>query len=264
MSSAIPSDLADALGDPMRLVTIIGRGHSGTRAISHTLSRSGVYMGIPQNSAGDLLPPDDIYEACRVIAKHVEYVGELRWDFSKLHTMVIDPAFTRLITSYLASVIDSPGGRDGWRGWKIPETTLCYPWIVRLLPDARYIHWVRDPRDCILGQHLTDDMTRFGVPVPEAGDESERRAISYLYQAQIMRDTPAPANVVKVRFEDFVLDHPRTLARVGAMLGIELRAVPVRPEAVGRWRTNPEHRELDILQPELERLGYLEAAENER
>ena len=28
----------------MTLVTIIGRGHSGTRAISHTLYASGVYM----------------------------------------------------------------------------------------------------------------------------------------------------------------------------------------------------------------------------
>ena len=29
----------------MSLITIIGRGHSGTRAISHTLYASGVYMG---------------------------------------------------------------------------------------------------------------------------------------------------------------------------------------------------------------------------
>ena len=31
------------------LITIIGRGHSGTRSISHPLSASGVYMGEPLN-----------------------------------------------------------------------------------------------------------------------------------------------------------------------------------------------------------------------
>ena len=48
------------------LITIIGRGHSGTRAISHTLSASGVWMGEPLNMSGDLLPPEAMYEASRL------------------------------------------------------------------------------------------------------------------------------------------------------------------------------------------------------
>ena len=67
----------------MGLVTIIGRGHSGTRAISHTLTASGVYMGEPLNVSGDLLPPDAMYEACRVMARHVVHLGGMRWDFSR-------------------------------------------------------------------------------------------------------------------------------------------------------------------------------------
>ena len=35
------------------LTTIIVRGHSGTRAISHTLSASGVWMGEPLNGSED-------------------------------------------------------------------------------------------------------------------------------------------------------------------------------------------------------------------
>ena len=53
------------------LVTVIGRGHSGTRAMSHTLSASGVYMGDQLNGSGDLLPPEAMYAACRIIARHV-------------------------------------------------------------------------------------------------------------------------------------------------------------------------------------------------
>src|SRR5512146_2971188 len=110
------------------LVTVIGRGHSGTRAMSQTLSESGVYMGEPLNDSWDLIPPEDMYEACRVLARYVTYKGGLEWDFSRLHTEPIDPAFKRLLASYLSSVLFSPAPR---KGWKIPETTLCYPWIVR-------------------------------------------------------------------------------------------------------------------------------------
>src|SRR5574340_571876 len=107
------------------LVPVIGRGHSGTRAMSQTLSDSGIYMGEPLSKSWDLLPPEDMYDACRVMARYVTHLGGLEWDFSSLHTMPIDPAFTRLIESYLTSVLSSEAPR---KGWKIPETTLCYPW----------------------------------------------------------------------------------------------------------------------------------------
>ena len=41
------------------MITVIGRGHGGTRAMSHTLSESGVYMGATLNGSGDLIPPED-------------------------------------------------------------------------------------------------------------------------------------------------------------------------------------------------------------
>src|SRR5690606_2139230 len=77
--------------DASQLITIIGRGHGGTRAMSHTLSQSGIYMGNTLNASGDLLPPQPMYDACRIIARHVVHKGGVKWDFSKLHTMPIDP-----------------------------------------------------------------------------------------------------------------------------------------------------------------------------
>ena len=64
------------------LITVIGRGHSGTRSISHTLSASGVFMGEPLNVSGDLLPPEKMYDACRVFAQYVKYEGNNTWDSS--------------------------------------------------------------------------------------------------------------------------------------------------------------------------------------
>ena len=78
----------------MPFVTIIGRGHSGTRAISHTLYASGVYMGSMLNRSGDLLPPQQMYDACRVLARYVTWQGGLNWDFSRLFDMEIPDEFT--------------------------------------------------------------------------------------------------------------------------------------------------------------------------
>ncbi|NLF18315.1 MAG: sulfotransferase [Lentisphaerae bacterium] len=218
------------------LITVIGRGHGGTRAMSHTLSASGVYMGSKLNVSGDLLPPDDMYEACRVMARHVVHLGGLRWDFSKLHSMPIDPAFTRLVESFLSSVLSSDAPR---RGWKLPETTLVFPWIVRLFPDIHYIHWVRDPRDSILGAHLTDDLADFGVPYDRTDDIRLRRAISWRYQMEIVRATPKPRHWHSVRFEDFILKQDDALAGLSSFLGFPLEKIPVRPDAVGRYLKDP-------------------------
>ena len=156
----------------MPLVTIIGRGHSGTRAISHTLYASGVFMGNRLNRSGDLLPPQQMYDACRVMAPYVEWKGGLSWDFSQLHEMDIPQEFIDLIHGYLGGVLaEQKRNPDALIGWKIPETTLVFPWIRRLFPDIKFIFWVRNPRDCILRRHTTDDLARFGIPYPETTDD---------------------------------------------------------------------------------------------
>ncbi len=229
------------------LVTVIGRGHSGTRAMSRTLAESGVYMGAQLNGSSDLIPPDDLYEACRVMAKHVVHKGGLNWDFSNLHTMPIDPAFTRLVESYLSSVLES---KEENRGWKLPETTLILPWIARMFPDIYYIYWTRDPRDSILSDHLTDDLADFGIPYDPTEDLSERRAISWQYQYELMRSTPSPSRRIDVRFEEFVMDQEATLGRIESFLDIPLVRIPVQPEAVSRWKLAPNPVDFDFFPKE--------------
>jgi hypothetical protein len=242
----------------MTMIAVIGRGHSGTRILSHTLRASGVDMGSKLNESGDLVPADALYEACRVMARHVIYLGNQRWDFRKLHTVPLDPAFTRLIESYLASVLASEAEH---KGWKLPETTLVYPWIVRLFPEIRYIHWVRDPRDCILGRHLTDDLADFGVPCDRFEDVLMRRALSWKYQAQIVQATPPPSHFLTMSFESFVLQQDQALARLREFLGIPLVKVEVHPQAVGRWRRFPLVDRLDLLREDLIAYGYAQPSD---
>lgn len=235
------------------LVTIIGRGHGGTRAMSRTLSESGVYMGGELNPSYDLVPAEELYEACRVMARNIVHLGGLRWDFSKLHMMPIAPEFTGLVESYLSSVLSSASEN---KGWKLPETTLIYPWIVRMFPEAYFIHWNRDPRDSILDGHMTDDLGDFGVLYDRTDDVRLMRAISWKYQREIVKATPPPSHVIDVRFEDFVLDQEHTLTRLEGFLGIPLARIEVRPEAVGRWKTAEGHIEFDFLKDDMAELGY--------
>lgn len=223
------------------LITVIGRGHSGTRAISHTLYASGVYMGSQLNPSGDKIPPHDMYDACRVLAKYVTWKGGLSWNFEPIFTMPIDPDFERLINTYLSDVLRAS---DTYRGWKIPETTLVYPWITRMFPETRFIHWIRDPRDCILGSHKTDNLRDFGIDYTQTDDIYERRAISWYYQYQLMKATPKPKHVMQVRFEDFVLNQEQTLERLEAFLDMSLGRIIVRPEAVERWKRVEEPKPL--------------------
>ena len=237
----------------MSLITVIGRGHSGTRAISHTLYASGVFMGHTLNRSGDKVPPQMLYDACRVMAKHVQWKGGLEWDFDALHSVDIDPEFEDLISEYLADVL-----KDGskHRGWKLPETTLIYPWIVRLFPEIKYIHWIRDPRDSIIGRHRTDDLADFGIDYERTDEIRRRRAISWKYQYDLMQSTPKPRQWMLVRFEDFVLRQEEVLGDLEAFLGFELGRIVVREDSIGRWKTDEEVHMFDFFAEAMAENGY--------
>ncbi|MCB0053429.1 MAG: sulfotransferase, partial [Caldilinea sp.] len=202
--------------------------------------------------------------------------GGLTWDFSALHTMPIPDEFTDLVNEYLKKVL---AAKDEHKGWKIPETTLVFPWIVRIFPEIKYIHWVRNPRDNILARHLTDDLGDFGVPHPDAEEllverypaELEaaatpeqreeliwrmRRAISWQYQHEIVAATPKPANWLVVRFEDFVNQQDATLARLEAYLGFPLGRIIVRREPVGRYDRAEGPSYFDFLEEGMREFGY--------
>lgn len=241
----------------MPLVTIIGRGHSGTRAISHTLYASGVFMGNHLNRSGDLIPPYEMYNACRIMAEHVQWTGDLNWDFSQLHEMEIPLNFKNLIYSYLGDVLNEHDRNpDKLVGWKIPETTLVFPWIRRMFPDMKYIYWIRDPRDCILSRHGTDDMARYDIGYPQTDNERLRRAISWKYQYDLVQATPTPKNWYAVRFEDFVLKQDETLAGLEEYLGIPLGKIIVRPDAVERYKQDDDVHYFDFFGPSMDEFGY--------
>ncbi len=235
------------------MITVIGRGHSGTRAISHTLYASGVFMGRQLNASGDLLPPHLMYDACRVFGRYVKWNGDLSWDFGRVHAVDIPERFINLFNRYLETVLNH---RGNLKGWKIPETTLVYPWIVRMFPDIHYIFWIRNPRDSIIGRHRTDDMRDFGIQYPETDDERLRRAISWQYQYDLVKSTPKPKRWIEVRFEDFVTKQEETLERLEAFLEIPLARIIMRQDTINRWQHDEGVNYFDFFEPAMLEYGY--------
>jgi len=193
-------------------------------------------MGKWLNTAGDKIPGHPLYEAARLLAAHVDRTGDLTWDFAAVHSTPIDSEFASLIDGYLEDVLRSKSSR---KGWKLPETTLVYPWITRLFPRANYVCIVRDPRDCLLGRHQTDDLRDWGIPCGEPRGEIEERVASWKYHQDIVKGTPIPERFISVKFEDLVLEQEMTLRRLEDFLEIPLARIVVDPTHVGKWRADP-------------------------
>ena len=88
-----------------------------------------------------------------------------------------------------------------------------------------------------------------------------QRAISWLYQYELMKSTPKPKNYIVVRFEDFVLKQEETLERLECFLGIPLARIVVRPDSVGRWKTADGNYNFDFLAESLEENQYHQDSE---
>ena len=125
-----------------------------------------------------------------------------------------------------------------------------------MFPQIKYIFWIRDPRDCVIGGHLTDDLHKFGIDYPETSDERERRAISWKFQYDLVKATPRPENWIEVRLEDFVLRQDETLKRLEKFLGIPMAKIPVKPEALGRWKTDTDRLDFECFAPARQEYGF--------
>jgi hypothetical protein len=213
------------------LVIVIGRGHSGTRAIAKGLHASGVYMGSVFN--GD--PLDYVWEGCDIIkqinnmSKNSIYLGEYEWDFSKFVKDDIPVEFINSLEQYLEPIFKS---ENVLKGWKLPEFNLVYPYLVRIFPEAKFIHWVRHPLDNILKPHTTDKMKNIDF---ERKGMYFNRAISWKYQWNIVEKTPKPKNFLRLKLEDYVANPKSTEKKLTAFLGIPLKMPPTKKEVVGRW-----------------------------
>jgi len=210
---------------PELFTTVIARGGSATRAIADSLKRSGINMG-KTNVFGDKPPYQIIYDLARLMCTDYMRVRGEEFDFTAALENPVPDVARHGIETYLSDIALVSGPR----GWKLPETVLIFPWLVRLYPDLWYIYWTRGVWD--LRNHKSDMLlVEWGV-LPETRDLMRLAALSWKLQYDIVAQTPRPARWLHVRMEDYVLDHNRTRARLEQFLGMSLDMTPPRPETV--------------------------------
>lgn len=237
----------------MKHVIIVGRGHGGTRAAARTLHESGFFMSDNLNDSYDLVPGALMYDAVRLVGERVRYTGD-GWDFADVLNTPLTQDYIDLVRAYLEPL----QGRKRI-AWKLPESVLGLPWLVQLFPNAYFIHWVRDGRDNILGEHGTDDLSAYHVPFNRSDNRIINAAQSWAYHLAIVAATPKPKRWLTVRLRDFALNQEVTLRRMSRFLRADLTSIPVSIESIGRWQQHADTLTpaLPILQPYLEAYDYL-------
>lgn len=238
-------------------VIIVGRGHGGTRAAANLLIDSGVFLGKKLGVTKDLFPATWLLEANEIASERVKSEGELsdwKWNFSGL----VDTEPTNEFQNYVRIYAHQVLSHDPPSGWKFPLSTYCYPWLVKMFPEAYFIQWIRDPRDMILRQNFPDhDLLRFGIPSEQIKDKFRSRLRSWTYLSAIVEATPEPKRFITVKLEDFVLDHQTQVDRLSNFLSIPLKPIYVKKEVVGRYKSYndlPTHPEATRF---MQKFGYI-------
>ncbi len=235
-----------------KLVTIIGRGHSGTRIPSAVLHDNGIFMGksVAGRVSKDTTPAKPMYETVRYMNKFVKYNGSLQWDISHFLDNPPDRQFETLIRGYLRGILahNSP-----IKGWKIPETTFTYPWLTQLFPNAFYIIWDRHPYDSVLSPHVSDKLERWGIPY-----EGNGSIASYKYQYDLIKNTPTPKHLLRVKYEDFCLRPQKWTAEISKFIGHPLKINPksIKTTSVNKWKTVKDRQDSPVLRKLALDLGY--------
>lgn len=229
------------------IAALVGRGHGGTRAGASWLRAAGFDIG-DTNPSLDRKPFDPIYDAGRMTMQAVRHLGGDRWDLDALNTCPIPRPWIERWETYLHSVT-----RNGKSlvAWKLPETVLSYPWLVRAFPEVRFVVWHRDPRNAVTGFHITDNMAEWGLcNWPQRG-VMQQRALSWLVQFHLLEGAVRPPHWARVRLRDFVAHQPAARRVVGRVVGVPMPSHPVRREVLDRWSGHDLQAAMPTIRPVL-------------
>ncbi|MFY9560070.1 MAG: sulfotransferase [Terriglobales bacterium] len=224
-------------------VFVVGSARSGNTMLYHMLLSSGhfpIYRTEPL--VFDLLIPR--FGDFRSAAARRELMGHwLRSRQSRRSGLDARQITERVLTSvstggeFLRAVMEEMARAGGYQRWAVwgPDNLLYIPTIKRQIPDALFIHVVRDGRDVALAL----DRKEFIRPFP--WDRDYRLLASALHWMWKVRTGRAygqsiGADYLEVRFEDLVLNPPETLARIGAFIGQPLDYEKIRCAEIGAVR----------------------------
>jgi hypothetical protein len=245
-----------------RIVFVVGSPRSGTTLVQSVLAAHSGLFSIPGETG--LFSQQNIFGR-----RHFGLSWEENRALFRESRDVVD-FFDRAV-----ALLES---RNNGRAFveKTPQNVLRLRFLMRRFPNGRFVHVVRDGRDCYAS-------AKAHPGIPQAS--SARRFAGYwrrCIEAGLgLEGHPA---LLTVRYEDFVRSPPRELGRVMRFLALEpepgqldpvrfgghkrgrreefqLLRSPVSDSRVGRWKRELSADELAdferVARPQLAALGYL-------
>lgn len=215
---------ADILDRPFIL---LGRGGGGTRLLSSLTQDCGLFIGNKVNQSGDCIDMvNALYRG--LITKHLSSV---KWQCDGVIPKIRNTA------SQMLEHADWP---MQW-GLKLPESLLLLPELHSAFPNARYVHFHRDPIATILRQsHMTARLDNHigRVSVRAAydyfdidraktltADDTTRLAITTAHQLSLVKTHQAliPANRwLDLSFEETIANPQTQLEQLSQFTGLPI------------------------------------------
>jgi hypothetical protein len=224
-------------------IFVVGSARSGNTMLYHMLLSSGcfpVYRTEP--CVFDLLVPR-FGDFCSVAARHELmrcWLQTRQFRRSGLDAGEITKKVVASVTTggeFLCAVMGEMARAGGFQHWAVwgPDNLLHIPTIKRQIPDALFIHVIRDGRDVAYALD-TKEFIR-----PFRWDRNHRlyvAALHWMWKVQTGRGhgRAIGPDYMEVRFEDLVLHPEEALTKVGAFIGENLDFEKIRKAKIGAIR----------------------------
>jgi len=170
---------------------------------------------------------------------------------------------------FIRIVMDEVAQKQGAQRWAVydPDNVLYVPKVKADIPDALFIHIIRDGRDIALSLKKMEGFRPF--PWHREADSLEGTALYWQWMVHKGRSfgRRIPADYLEVHYEELVLSPREALAKVSAFLGQNLDYDHIQQTALGRlsetnssFREDAARQEINPVQRWKERLSPDEVA----
>lgn len=238
--SSIPARAPEQATRMKRPVFVLGSPRSGTTLLYHMLlSAGGFAVYRSESKVFDLIAPR--FGSLRA-AKNRGKMLDLWFQTRMFGVSEVDPekfraevmsdchtagAFLRIFMEDISRAQNV----DRWAECT-PEHLLYVPWIRRELPDAQFIHIIRDGRDVALS------LQKQGWVQPFPWDKDQSLIVAGIFWEWIVGKgrefgrAPGP-DYIEVRYEDLMAEPRSALARLGQFINHDLNYDRIQQVAIG-------------------------------
>ena len=139
---------------------------------------------------------------------------------------------------FIRIVMDEMARQQRVERWAVydPDDVLHVPSIKADLPDALFIHIIRDGRDIALSLMKMGEFRPFPWSRRARGLLETALYWDWMVQTGRHHGHPIPADYIEIHYEDLVTDSRRTLASLGKFLDHDLDWEKIQNTALGRLR----------------------------